>query len=256
MVAGVDERVSESSVVSLSVGTSKICFTPADADSVTISVRLVGEPPIMLPGFPVEVDCLPGEVAPEKTVASIDGTIHAIAGQLSQLRITTFDGSGHVTNPDISKSSIVFDGPGDVISTIALEGPIVPQTGVTLVNFTATAAGFYEFRFHIGSIVVGPFNVTVLPGDAAATKSVLVKNEIPATAGGENTFSISTYDELGNPVSSGGVSFKVEIVPVGHVADSPSFELTDSQDGSYTITWAAQVAGVYQVTVLQLVEVL
>lgn len=254
VLAGAEDKLCNSSVTNAGSGKSRICFTPADADVVSVSVTLsMGDGnDVMVHGFPIEVDCLPGPIVPYKTIVSEASHLNSVAGRLSQIIFTTYDSADHVSNPDLSSTNVIFDGPGDVSWTIELIGTEMPHTGITRVNYTTSVAGYYHMVLVENSITVGPFNITVRPADPSARRTVLVKNDNPALAGRQNSFSIVSRDSYNNPVVVGGMDLKLEITPSKSIEGAKAqSQLTDTQDGAYSVVWMAEKAGVYSIVVSQ-----
>jgi hypothetical protein len=251
VLAGVEDRVSNWTATQVAPGHLKLCFKPADADVVSVEVK-IGDDESIISGFPIEVDCIPGDIVPNKTIVAGNGNIEAFAGMWEEIHLTTFDEADHVSNPDLSKTAITFDGPADVNYTIGLQSSLPPQTGVSVIQFKASIAGFYHAMVDIGGIVIGPLNITVRPGVSKLSQTVLVKSNVPIVAGQKNIFSIVTHDEFGNLIASGGLNLNIQINTVypGSEGGSPVIkEITDHYDGTYSISWMTNRAGIYSINV-------
>jgi hypothetical protein len=193
---------------------------------------------------------------PSKTIVSGAGFAGAVVGQWVAIELTTFDIANHVSNPDITKTSIVFDGPGHVDWNITMKQPAVPQSGISILKFMTLIAGFYHAMVDVDGIHLGPFNFVVKPAAADPSRAIALLNQIPATAGQNNVFTVVSYDYYGNPVVVGGLKFEVDIA-LAHGAQNRKVqnEIVDSNDGTYSVTWMAEQTGIYTISVRHVSEV-
>jgi hypothetical protein len=259
VLAGLDERESHATITNGGSGKSSVCFDPADADLVSVSVKIVSvswavlEEESMVPGFPLEMDCYPGEIVPNKTAVSEDSILDTTAGHPSHIEFTTYDRADHVSNVDLNITNVEFDGPADVQWTIGNGGLKLPQNGITRVNFTASTSGYYHLTITVGDVRLGPFNFTVRPGVPSVDKTLVMTNGVPAIAGQSNVFTVVSHDEFGNAMSTGGLDLRLDVSPINSNVGAVDVEkqIVDSEDGSYTIIWMVQKSGFYSVNVGQ-----
>jgi hypothetical protein len=184
-------------------------------------------------------------------VAALNWT--ATAGLFSSFNITTSDQFGNVVdNSDTFHYSLT-----GVLHTVSGQSQRV-GFGTYMVNFNATEAGSSVLEVSLGSVSIFlgsfPQRVNVMPGQAdVATSTAHGAGLVSATAGFSTSFVVRTRDFFSNNLRSGTGVVSVTLSsssPVGTGGSAP--QVVSNNDGSYTVTYTATLAGnvTFVVTVL------
>ncbi|CAL5220286.1 g2271 [Coccomyxa viridis] len=137
-------------------------------------------------------------------------------------------------------------------STVLYPAEVRPsqREGAYEVSFEPEMSGVYRLAVYLegGQALTGsPFPVRAKEDETVAASCKMYGGGLTrAVAGQETSFTIQAVDGRNNARLMGGDTFDIEISGPGNAA--PKAEVTDNDDGTYTVQWSTDKAGNFLIT--------
>eukprot|EP01125_Pyxidicula_operculata_P005277 TRINITY_DN189_c0_g1_i1.p1 TRINITY_DN189_c0_g1~~TRINITY_DN189_c0_g1_i1.p1 ORF type:complete len:897 (-),score=291.77 TRINITY_DN189_c0_g1_i1:46-2736(-) len=234
-------------VVDQNNGTYTLSYVPKKVGSYQLEITLNGSP---IKDAPFQFDILPGR--PDASKFEISGIEYdgngkkvLVAGVTDKFKVSARDLHGNVIPSGGLDVSGVISGP-EAVDVVVTDN----KDGTYEVSYTPTKVGEYSLDVKVEGNSVGgknPVPLYVLPGGADGSNSIAFGPGLEtASIEGENTFTVKSFDQFGNPLIAGGA--KVGGTVTSKYTEPIQIQSTDNGDGTYTCFYpGVEKAGDYEI---------
>jgi hypothetical protein len=248
-------------------GTYSVRYTPVFSGEYLLSVQIgeLGSSRSHIKESPFRLTVLPGESDPTESILVMNDDGKGVAGSKLISSLHTFDRHGNRREKCGDKVLAYLSKVSDEKYQYECEVDDI-DTGIYIVDCPSQwEATKYKLDVSLvnsngvpKALDSSPFNVTVLPGDAAsATTSItsggtpiINQNGIPsvhfiADAGSWSSFVLSTKDSFGNYLQQGGNHFVTQI----DGNSSSEIQVVDQDNGDYIVAYKVDKSSTYQLEI-------